>query len=192
MVNAIPDTVILESYVRGATFDAIAENNKKVNRALCGAALSLGVNVEIIDMPGYSPLYNDDEMMLVAKEAAELAIPEEKTGFGETEMSTGSTDMGDLSCIMPVIQPYAGGTKGTSHGSDYEIADPERACVKNAKWQLAMLLILLGNGGERAKKIVSQYNAPFKSKEDFLSYVDNLNSSGERIKYKENTAEILL
>ena len=52
MVNAIPEEVRLESYVRGSTFDAIVDANKKVNRALVGAAYSIGTNIEIIDIPG--------------------------------------------------------------------------------------------------------------------------------------------
>ena len=63
MVNAIPERVTMESYVRGASYDAIVETNKKVNRALCGAALSIGTNVEIIDIPGYAPHINDKNMM---------------------------------------------------------------------------------------------------------------------------------
>ncbi len=55
MVNAIPERAVLESYVRGSSFEGIVEANKKINRALCGAALSLGTNVEIIDSPGYAP-----------------------------------------------------------------------------------------------------------------------------------------
>ncbi|MBQ1936072.1 MAG: peptidase dimerization domain-containing protein, partial [Clostridia bacterium] len=35
-VNAIPDEVIIESYVRGNSFEAIEKTNKKVNRALIG------------------------------------------------------------------------------------------------------------------------------------------------------------
>ena len=52
MVNAIPATVQLESYVRGASFEAIVRENKKINRALTGAALSVGANIEIMDIPG--------------------------------------------------------------------------------------------------------------------------------------------
>lgn len=67
-------------------------------------------------------------------------------------IGTRSTDMGDLSSIMPVIHPYAGGVRGKVHGNDYEIYDPEAACVTNAKWQIAMMKLLLENGTERAKK----------------------------------------
>ena len=67
MVNAIPEEVRLESYVRGSTFDAIADANKKVNRALVGAAYSIGTNIEIIDIPGYAPLINEKNMLNVAE-----------------------------------------------------------------------------------------------------------------------------
>lgn len=193
MVNAIPEQVQLESYVRGSSFDAILEANRKVNRALCGAALSIGTNIEIIDIPGYSPLRNDAGMAEIAKEAAELAIPEEEFTVDLNSVTTGSTDMGDLSCIMPVIHPYAGGSCGTDHGNDYKVADPERACVKNAKWQLTMLHLLLKDDAKRAKEIVAAYQPEFASKEEFLAYQDSLNDRGDRIIYKEDgTAEIRL
>ena len=108
MVNAIPETVRLESYVRGKTFEAIAAANRKVNQALCGAALSIGTNIEIVDIPGYAPLVNAPEMIALAKDAAALAIPQYELSVRES-YSSGSTDMGDLSCIMPVVHPYAGG-----------------------------------------------------------------------------------
>lgn len=191
MVNAIPETAEIESYVRGASFEAIVRENKKINRALAGAALSVGANIEIIDMPGYSPLFNDREMKKVSAEAMKLIDPDADLPL-DTPWSTGSTDMGDLSCIMPVVHPYAAGAKGTSHGNDYYIVDPEAACVKNAKWQIVMLTLLLQNGGERAKKIVSEYKPLFPSAKEFLAYQDSLNDSGNRIEYKDGEAVIRL
>ncbi|MBQ6845878.1 MAG: amidohydrolase [Oscillospiraceae bacterium] len=190
MVNAIPETVTLESYVRGASFDAIVTENKKVNRAFVGGALSVGTNIEIVDFPGYAPLSNDDNMIALASDAAALVIPEENF-TANNSIGSGSTDMGDLSSIMPVIHPYAGGAIGKSHGNDYQIADPDRACVKNAKWQVAMLKLLLENGGERAKKIIAEYEPPFASNEEYLAFLDSLNNSGDRITYNEDgTANI--
>lgn len=192
MVNAIPERAVLESYVRGKTIEAILRENKKVNRALCGAALSLGANVEIIDIPGYAPLENDLNMMKLAREAAEQIIPEEKFVLSENSYGKGSTDMGDLSCIMPVLHPYARGAKGTGHGSDYVIDDPEAACIKSAKWQLAMLKLLLCDGAQRAKRIIAEFEPRFASKEDFLRYQDSLCDSGDRIIYGEEKAEVRL
>lgn len=192
MVNAIPETTVLESYVRGKSFAAIDENNKKVNRALCGAALSIGTNVEIIDIPGYSPLTNDHNMMKVARDAAEQLFPDMQFGFGEGVIDRGSTDMGDLSCIMPVVHPYCPGARGKGHGNDYEVQDPETACVKCAKWQLAMLTLLLGKGAERARQIIADFKPQFSSKEEFLAYKDSLNDSGDRITYTDKSAEVRL
>ena len=191
MVNAIPGEARLESYVRGRTFEAISEANKRVNRALIGAALSLGANVEIIDIPGYAPLQNDGGMMDIAARAAKMAMPDEDFPI-EEKFSTGSTDMGDLSGIMPVVHPYSGGSDGTSHGSDYKICDPEAACVTTAKWQVAILTLLLGDGAKEAKRIIADFEPRFKSIKEFLDYQDSLSSSGDRIDYSESSAVVRL
>lgn len=189
-VNAIPELVTVESYVRGISFEAMTEANKKINRALCGAALSIGANIEIIDSAGYAPLRNDDNMRLLVKDAANLAIPEENF-FINDNTSTGSTDMGDLSGIIPVVHPYSGGVTGTSHGDNYTVADPERACIKSAKMQLAMLLLLLQNDCERANKVISEYTPTFKSKEEYFEYIDKISSEGDRIKYNDDGTVII-
>lgn len=185
MVNAIPDKTVIESYVRGASFDAICKANKKVNQALCGAAISIGTNVDIIDTPGYAPLLNDTNMIQVYKEAVSMSHPGEEAILSGA-IGSGSTDMGDLSCIMPVIHPYIGGVVGRAHGDNYEIVDPVLACVGSAKVQLAMLLVLLSDGGKRAKQVIDEYEPLFASKEEFLEYVDNINASGDRIEYCED------
>jgi amidohydrolase len=191
MVNAIPETATLESYVRGKTFDAIVSANKKVNRALIGGALSLGANIDITDIPGYAPLNNDKNLIALTLEAAAESIPE----YGMVEgkrFGSGSTDMGDLSCIMPVIHPYSGGASGTSHGNDFYITDPEAACIASAKLQLAMLSILLREDAKRAKHIVEEYEPQFESAQAYLNYIDSLNYTGDRIEYGEEEAKIIL
>lgn len=185
MVNAIPETAVLESFVRGATFDAICDANKKVNRALCGSALSLGTNVEIVDIPGYAPLHDDPNLVKLSADAAKLAIPEYEYHISDN-VSSGSTDMGDLCCVMPVVQPYAGGAEGRSHGNNYEIVDPVACCVGSAKLQMGMLLLLLENDAQQAKKVIAEYKPLFASKEAYLEYMDSLNKEGDRIVYNED------
>ena len=190
MVNAIPETVKMESYVRGLNFDAIKEANHRVNQALCGAAISLGTNIEIIDNPGYAPLNNNENLRHLTKEAADLIIPECNFQLNEI-YGSGSTDMGDLSCIMPAIHPYCGGATGKSHGSDYQIVDPIMACVNSAKLQLAMLKLLLKDDAKEAKRIIEEFVPLFASKEDYFAYIEEFNLSGNRIEYGENnTAKI--
>jgi len=189
-VNAIPDQVCLESYVRGNTFDIIYDANRKINRALCGAALSLGANVDIQDFPGYAPLYNCDAMRNVAREAAAV-LPEVPVDMNE-KVSTGSTDMGDLSLLMPVVHPYMPGATGKSHGTDYYIPDPMLTCVGSAKWQVAMLTLLLENGAARAKKIVGEHTPVFSSKEAYFAMLERFEKSGRRIRYENGQATVVL
>ncbi len=184
-VNAIPHQAVIESYVRGSNFEGMIDANKRVNRALCGAALSIGANVEIQDMPGYAPYKNDVGMIEIAKQALSKVYPEQE--FVDTGViSSGSTDMGDLSCVMPMIHPYASGATGATHGSDYFINDFDSACIKSAVWQISMLKLLLENGGERAISIKNSYKPLFKTKEDYFDYLESFVSSGDRIEYLDN------
>jgi len=191
IVNAIPEQARIETYVRGKTFNAIIKANKNINRALIGAALSLGNNVEIIDNPGYAPLINSVAMKDVAVEAFKMALPEKNISVVDV-YGTGSTDMGDLGCIMPVVHPYIGGARGKAHGNDYEVYDPEVACVCSAKWQVTMLKLLLENGGERAKNIKANFTPMFKDKTEYLDYVDSLSACGDRIEYLDQEVKVKL
>ena len=130
--------------------------------------------------------------MAVMKEAADAIIPEHECAVRHT-FGSGSTDMGDLCCIMPVIHPHCGGAAGLAHGNNYHIADVEKACVDSTKWQVAALRLLLEDDAARAKKIVADYKPMFDSKEAYLAFMDRLDRSGERIVYHEDgTATIKL
>lgn len=184
-VNAIPSDVTIESYVRGKTLEAIEVQNAKVNRALIGAAVSMGAKIEIDDKPGYYPLNNDDNLIELTKEAMEYVVGEDNVKVNLT-YGTGSTDMGDLSAVMPVIHPHMPGAKGTSHGSDYYIDNPQSACVDSAKVQLIMLNKLLSDGGARAKHVLENCDVPFKSHEEYFDRLKSLDGDGDRIEYLDN------
>ena len=121
-------------------------------------------------------------MLEIYKQAVNTMLPEKEYYYNE-RIGGGSTDMGDLCCIMPVIHPYASGATGNSHGSEYYITDPVAACVDSAKVQVAMLKLLLSNGAEQAKKIIDEFVPIFASKEEYFNYIDAINSSGDRIDY---------
>ena len=187
-VNNIPDTAVIESVLRAASFEALDRENQKIDRALIGAALSFGVGVEIWDEPGYAPLYQNGLLGELAVEAYDLLAPHtslerKKCSFGRGGVGGGSMDLGDLSAIMPTLHPYLSGSTGRGHGDDYRIVDPETACVTNAKWQLTMLTLLLGDGARRAKEIISDYSPEFSSKEDFLAHQDKMRRRADRIEY---------
>ena len=185
VVNVIPDEVRMELYVRGGSFAAIREAAGRVDRALAGAALSMGAQVHIATRPGYAPLHNDPEMEQVAAEAADLVMPQEHFYIADVPTSS-STDMGDLSCVMPVVQPYCAGVAGTAHGNDYRVIDAEKLCVQNAVWQTAMIDLLLGNGAARAKKVLQNYKAPYADRAAFLAEQDGFHTDRDAVLYRED------
>lgn len=190
-VNTIPDKVVLESQVRALSVKALVEANERVNRALCGGAVSLGAQVEINDTFGYCPYKNDEGLITIANEVLqELSNGEQTLEIWATD--PGCTDIGDLSCLMPVVHLFAPGTKGKGHGADYYVTDKETACVVSAKWQLGILSALLNNAGKKAKDIVEQYKPLFETKEAFFDFKDALNASGDKITYDEDGRVVVI
>ena len=172
-VNAIPNDVRVESYVRGASIEAIVSANNRINRALASSAAAMGANVHLQDFPGYCPLYND-------KNLYQLTVDVVKEGFGEewiqedTKWGTGCTDMGDISCVMPTVQPYCSGACGVGHGSDYGINDPETALVVSAQYQVLMAEALLSNNAEMAQKVIKEADLVYPDKKDYFAAVDKI------------------
>ena len=189
-VNAIPSVVTVESYVRGKTLDVIEHENKKINRALIGAAISMGAKIEINDISGYHPLENDDNLIEVTKDAMEYVMGNDGVVV-DMKFNTISTDMGDLSAIMPVIHPYMPGATGNLHGSDFVIKNPQTACVDSAKVQLIILHMLLSNNAERANYVVKNKRVQFNSKEEYFERLQQFSREGECVKYYDN-GEILV
>ena len=98
---------------------------------------------------------------------------------------------GDMASLMPTIQGYVGGAVGTVHGNDFFIEDKETACIDPAKIYALTLQLLLENGAERAKEVVSKHNPFFKTREDYFAYKDKINKDFEAISYEENGNVIL-
>ena len=83
------------------------------------------------------------------------------------EHTTGSTDMGDVSAIMPAIHPYGGGVRGQAHTKHYEIVDPYVAYVVPAKAMAMTAIDLLANGAAEGLRIKSEYK-PLYTRETYL------------------------
>ena len=166
-VNVIPGEVRLETYVRGRTVEAILDAQKKVDRAFKAGALALGARVEIETLPGYMPMTCDGTMARYFREtAAELVGAEHYRQIGHR---TGSTDMGDLSMVMPVLHPYLGGATGSGHGADYAIVDPALAYVTQAKALAAMAVDMLADGGRGAREVLQGARPPM-TREQYLTF----------------------
>ena len=170
-VNVIPGEVRLETYVRGRTVEAILAAEKKVDRAFRAGALALGAKVEIETLPGYMPLRCDPVMAERFRETMTALVGEEH--FRRIGHRTGSTDMGDLGQVMPVLHPYIGGAQGTGHAADFEIVDRPLAYVTPAKALAAMVIDMLADGARGAREVIAKAKPPM-TRETYLTFQRSL------------------
>lgn len=188
-VNNIPSSVKLESYVRAATIDQVVSVNEKVNRALAASAAAIGAKVQITDIPGYYPVKNDDGLIAVFKEAMEHEL--DWVECKPDGWSTGCSDVGDLSSVVPTIMPFITASSGNAHGANYQIVDPETACVTSAKVQLLALNLLLKDNAAKANEIISNFEPQFKSISDYFTFMDSLDKDFQAVSYQENGDVVL-
>ncbi len=69
--------VRMESYVRASNVPAMIDANERITRALVAGAMSVGAEVEVKDLPGYLPLYNNDTLNHLLQQNAHDLIGEE-------------------------------------------------------------------------------------------------------------------
>src|SRR5262249_32148867 len=129
--SIIPADVRMETFVRAKTLEAIQDANMKVDRALRAGALAMGATVRITTVPGYMPMTQDQNLVPLFKQNAARLVGGDQ--IAHTGHRTGSTDVGDMSLILPVVHPYAAGAIGTGHGADYTIVDFDNAVINAAK-----------------------------------------------------------
>ncbi|MCI0441094.1 MAG: M20/M25/M40 family metallo-hydrolase, partial [Chloroflexi bacterium] len=168
-VNSIPADVRYEGRVRGRNAEVITDANMKMDRCLRAGALAMGAKVEIVTIPGYLPMINDQTMAGLFKQNAAALVGEANIATHPANLNRGgSTDMGDLSQIMPVIHPYTGAATGTGHGTDYLIQDYEQAVIAPAKAMAMTVIDLLYGDAEKAEEVLAK-SAPPMTKQQYLS-----------------------
>jgi amidohydrolase len=170
-INVVPADVRLETFVRGASFEAINDAASKVDRALKAGALAVGAGLEIETLPGYLPLRNDQDMAELFKQNALAIVGQD--GWAEQGIITASTDAGDLSHIMPMLHPGHGGCSGTNHAADFLIADPYLAYVQPAKAIAHTIVDLLADGASEAQRVLRAFE-PVMTREQYLAHMRGL------------------
>ena len=170
-VSAVPADVRMETFVRGRTLDAIMDANTKVDRALKAGAMAVGGDVVIQTIPGYLPLRQNAAMNDVFRANAHLLVGEENTGH--IYRRNGSTDMGDISHLMPAIHPYVGGASGIGHGADYVVQDYSLAVITAAKALVGSAIDLLADGARTGGNVVSNHR-PEMTRPEYLKFMRSL------------------
>ena len=170
-VSAVPADVRMETFVRGRTIEAIMDANRKVDRALRAGAMAVGAKVAIQTIPGYLPLMQDQNLAAAFQPNAAALVGEENVGH--VSHRTGSTDMGDVSQLMPAIHPYVGGATGLGHGADYVVQDYNLAVITSAKAMAATVVDLLADGASHGGKIVAEHQ-PQMTRAEYLKMMRGL------------------
>ncbi|MCH7841741.1 MAG: amidohydrolase [Chloroflexi bacterium] len=172
-VSAVPADVRMETFVRGRTLEAIMDANAKVDRALKAGAMAVGAQVKIQTIPGYMPLQQNKAMAEIFRANAAVLVGEENVGY--VDHRGGSTDMGDISHLMPVIHPYVGGATGLGHGATYLIEDYSLAVIKGAKALAYTVIDLLADYASQGNNIVGDQR-PDMSIPEYLKFMRDLAS----------------
>ena len=171
LVNCVPDYVQVESYVRASNIEAIVDGNHRVNRALKAGGDAVGATCVIKDLPGYLPMRNDERMNALLRENSNPIFGEANVYQGPH--ITASTDMGDVSHLMPVIHPWVGCISGVLHSAEYEISVPDVAYIKTAQ-ALAMTIVdLLYDDAAGAKDVLDNFT-PALNKESYIELLDRI------------------
>ena len=169
-VSAVPSNVTLEWRVRGGNLDAIVNNSSKVDRSFRAGALAVGAKVSITNIAGYMPMRNNKTLQdMFTINANDVVGKENVLVRPDTHNGGGSTDMGDLAQIMPLIHPYCGGATGTGHGKDYVIQDYEIAVIQPAKAMAMTVIDLLSEQAVKAVEVKTTDKAPM-TKDQYLKF----------------------
>ena len=170
-VSSVPADVRMETYVRGSSIEGFLDASEKVDRALRAGAMAIGASVEITTLPGYLPIQNNKNLSNIYRlNAGNLVGKESVATQGH---SGGSTDMGDISQLIPTIHPYVYSAEGDGHGIDYVVTDYNAAVITAAKAMALTVVDLLHGNGEKGKEIVENFK-PKYSKDAYLKLLRSM------------------
>ncbi len=169
VVNSVPAEAVMETYVRSSNLNAMRDAAAKVDRSVRGGCVMVGASAEIETLPGYLPLRQDTALTAVFERALERT-----QGFSRAVRGVdmpGSSDIGDLSHLLPVIQPTVGGFSGSLHGSDFAELKGDFVAALTAKAMASAVVMLLADGAARGRHIREAFR-PILTKEAYLNYLD--------------------
>jgi amidohydrolase len=171
VVNSVPAKAVIETYVRGASHDAVMKAAVKVDRAFKSGAMALGTSLVISSTPGYQAFRPSSALGEVLGRAALDVVDEKDIDFKDE--SNASDDIGDVACLLPTCQLGFSGFCGTIHSSDFEPVSPVVAYLQPAQILLRTALLLARDNGDLARRISKEFLPKF-SKEEYLKSLDSM------------------
>lgn len=156
--NAIPEITAGRWYVRAESLEDLESLEAKVIRCFQAGALATGCDLEITpESKPYSDFVTDEEILdryvANARALGRVFAPEGP----DTRMSRASTDMGNISQVLPAIHPYIGiaSLPAVNHQAEFAecAAAPaaDQAVLDGAKAMAFTCIDLAGNGAIRSR-----------------------------------------
>lgn len=180
LVNVVPDEAVIETLVRGKTLEAFADASLKTDRSFKAGAMALGAGCRIETMPGYLPGLPQEVPEEMAEIVRELLPGQKIRIIPSDEHNGGSSDVGDVQHLMPVLTFHTGGITGGLHQSDFAVVDEEEAYLDTAKIFALSTYRLLRDGAKAARRVVDEYEPKFKNKEEYTEFADRFNKVEEQ------------
>ncbi|TDD71269.1 M20 family peptidase [Jiangella aurantiaca] len=107
--NAIPERTEGRWYVRAESLAELAEVEPSVRRCFEAGALATGCELEIVpESQPYAEFRADEAALAAYRRNAEALGRRFATGGMAARMNRASTDMGNVSQVVPAIHPYVG------------------------------------------------------------------------------------
>ena len=173
-VNVVPARATMEMQVRAKTPEAISNAAAIVDRCVKAAAMAFGGKVRIYNISGYMPYRSCPQLNdLHAQNLKELC----GGTLGNFGHRGSSTDMGDLSMLMPALHAYCGGFSGSPHAKDFVVTDPEKAYIQGAKLLAMDAIEMLAGNAEIGREIAAF--PPVMDKAAYLDYKEKMSSTEE-------------
>ncbi len=170
VVNSVPALVEMQVYVRANTIEAMLSASHKVDRALKSGALAIGGQVEIQNRMGYLPMHSSRALTKLYEQNMREFTGCGDEGFLDPYETAGSTDLGDVSQLIPCMHVWTGGISGALHTKEFHVEDPDACYILPAKMLAMTVIDLLYGEGETAIEIRENFEPQF-TRESYLEFM---------------------
>lgn len=175
-VNVVPQEAVFDMMVRAKTLAAIKDASFKTDRAFLGAAQAIGAEVVIKNAQGYMPVIERDADTAMLEAAALLGQSVSVKTITRGLQNAASTDMGDLTHIMPVLNLTFGGSKGALHSRDFVVTDENTFFILPAKLLALTTYRLLRDGAREARAVQAGF-MPVYTKQQYIDHIEAMYKS---------------
>ena len=175
VLNVVPHEVVVDGMIRASNLAALEQASEKFDAAFENCAKAIGASADVETWQGYMPVRfqpADDALRLAAKAInADGSLDVQEAS--PLQQNAASTDVGDLSHIMPIVNFTHSGVKGALHSAEFDVIDEEKAIIMPAKMFALTAYHLLKDKAAIAKAEIEAFEPVFTI-ESYKKYVETL------------------